>query len=306
MNITYHVRLRYVRVVAALCDNRCPPRPEDFQIPTFTEISTQLSGARLFTILDQKDSYWQVELDEDSSLLFCFNTPFERYRFVRMPFGTTNDSEVLQMWTYKTFGDILNVHIVGDDMLIAARTEAEHDSTLRKVMERVRGRGVKFSMKKRQLKKFEVFYMGTMISADGMRPDDAKIKAIVSMPEPTDKDGVRRLICMLNYLSPFIPNKAAIIRPLCALLKDSVLWVWLPEHAMKKVKLILSEKPLIKLYDPELPVTIQADSSSKGLGACLLQNSQPVAYASLALTDTESRYAQLEKELLCIVFETFN
>ena len=145
--------------------------------------------------------------------------------------------------------------------------------------------------KKTQLKKSEVFYMGTMISADGMRPDDAKIKAIVSMPEPTDKDGVRRLIGVLNYLSPFIPNKAAIIRPLCALLKDNVPWVWLPEHkaAMNKVKLILSEKPVLKLFDPELPVTIQADSSSKGLGACFLQNSQPVAYASRALTDTESR-----------------
>ena len=48
--------------------------------------------------------------------------------------------------------------------------------------------------------------------------------------------------------------------------------------------------------------TIQADSSSKGLGACLLQNKQPVAYASRFLTET--RYAQIEKELLSIVFAT--
>ena len=107
-----------------------------------------------------------------------------------MPFGITSASEVLQKWTYKTFGDIPKVHIVADDMLIAAKTLAEHDSTLRKVMERARGRGVKFNMKKTQLKKSEVFYMGTMISADGMRPDDAKIKATASMPEPTDKDRV--------------------------------------------------------------------------------------------------------------------
>ena len=105
-----------------------------------------------------------------------------------MPFGITSASEVLQKWAYKTFGD----------MLIAATTEAKHDIILRKVRERACGRGVKFNMKKTQLKKFEVFYMGAMISADGMRPDDAKIKAIVSMPEPTDKEGVRRLIGMLN------------------------------------------------------------------------------------------------------------
>ena len=51
-----------------------------------------------------------------------------------MPFGITSASEVLQKWTYKTFGDIPNVHIVANDMLIAAKTEAEHDNTLRKVM----------------------------------------------------------------------------------------------------------------------------------------------------------------------------
>ena len=62
-----------------------------------------------------------------------------------MPFGITSASKVLQKWTYKTFGDIPNVHIVADDMLITAKTEAEHDSTLRKVMERARGRGVKFN-----------------------------------------------------------------------------------------------------------------------------------------------------------------
>ena len=75
---------------------------------------------------------------------------------------------------------------------------------------------------------------------------------------------------------------------------------------MDQIKQILSDKPVLNLYDPTLPVTIQADSSSKGLGACLLQNSQPVAYASRSLTETETRYAQIEKELLAIVFAAEN
>ena len=126
------------------------------------------------------------------------------------------------------------------------------------------------------------------------------------MPEPADKDGLRRLIEMLNYLSPFIPNKATIISPLSALLKDGTAWLWTHEHktAMQAIKKILAEQPLLRLYDPRLPVSIQADSSSKGLGACLLQNNQPVAYVSRSLTDTETRYAQIEKELLAIVFAT--
>jgi len=39
-----------------------------------------------------------------------------------------------------------------------------------------------------------------------------------------------------------------------------------------------------------------------GIGSCLLQNNQPVAYASRALTRTEKQYSPLEKELLAIVY----
>lgn len=58
----------------------------------------------------------------------------------------------------------------------------------------------------------------------------------------------------------------------------------------------------MRFYDHKKPITIQADSSKDGLGACLLQEGHPVCYASWALTDTEQRYAQIEKELLAILF----
>lgn len=281
-------------------------RREHFQIPTFEEVTTQLAGKKFFTILDQKDSYWQVQLDDESSKLCTFGTPFGRYKFLRMPFGIASASEVLQRMAYKSFGDIDNVHVIYDDMLIAANTEEEHDRTIKKVLERARELNVKFNMKKTQFKKDEVLYLGMKISAHGIRPDEAKIKAITDYPEPTDKDAVRRLVGMVNFLSPFIPNKSSIISPLCNLLKEQVPFQWRPEHkeAVNKIKQVLSSEPLLRLYDPQQPITIQADASSTGLGATLMQNNQPIAYASRALTDTETRYAQIEKELLAVVFAT--
>ena len=47
---------------------------------------------------------------------------------------------------------------------------------------------------------------------------------------------------------------------------------------------------------------MQADASQRGLGTCLPQNCEPIAYASKSLTDTETRYANIERELLAIVF----
>ena len=65
---------------------------------------------------------------------------------------------------------------------------------------------------------------------------------------------------------------------------------------------ILSSSPVLEFYDVEKHVSIQTDASSKGLGACLLQNNKPVAYASRALSATEQSYAQIEKEMLAVVF----
>ncbi len=277
---------------------------EHFQIPTFEDVVCQLGGKKYFTVLDQKDSFWQIELSEQSSFLCTFNTPFARYRFQRMPFGICSASEVQQKRTYKAFGDIPGVHIIADDMIVAAESAEEHDGILRRVLQRAREQNVKFNSKKMQYKTTSVTYMGNIITKDGVKPDPAKVKAIVDMPTPKDKSDVQRLLGMVSYLSSFIPNMSTITSPLRSLLKKSVEFQWLPEHqaALAKLKEVLSAKPVLGLFDPKKKVTLQTDASSKGLGACLLQGGQPIVYGSRALTESEQRWFQIEKELLAVVF----
>ena len=68
------------------------------------------------------------------------------------------------------------------------------------------------------------------------------------------------------------------------------------------MKELVKDAPVLQLFNNNKPLMIQCDASEKGLGAALLQDGKPVAFASKALTDTETRYAQIEKELLAIVF----
>ncbi len=279
---------------------------EHFMIPTLEDVTSRIGNKSLFTVLDQKDAYWQVPLDEPSSYLCTFNTPFGRYRFTRMPFGICSASEVLQKRAYETFGDIEGVHVIADDMLIAADDDHDHDCIFRNVMHRSKDKGVKFNIPKMQFKKPEVVYNGNVIGAEGMKPDDLKVKAIADMPPPESKEGVRRLIGMLNYLSAYIPNMSTVTGPIRCLLKSEVQFQWMPEQqaALDQIKLILSSKPVLRFFDEKKEVTIQADSSSTGLGACLIQEGRPVSYASRSLTETEIRWSQIEKELLAIVFAT--
>ena len=110
-------------------------------------------------------------------------------------------------------------------------------------------------------------------------------------------------------MSKFAPNLAETTKPLRDLLNKKSQWVWdsTQEQAFQEVKQSLSSSLVLALYDPSLETAISADASSFGLGAVLLQREpeqewRPVAYISRAMTLTETRYAQIEKEALALTW----
>ena len=118
---------------------------QHFSIPTPEEVLCRLSGKSIFTILDEKDGYWQVRLDKPSSMMCTFSTPWGRFRFKRLPLGIKSASEVFQQKHCETFGSIDGVHIIADDMIIAAASEEEHDAILQKVMDTAQTANIKFN-----------------------------------------------------------------------------------------------------------------------------------------------------------------
>ena len=125
-------------------------RREHYRLPTPEDVQTQLSGKRIFTVVDMRDAFWHVKLSDESSYLCTFNTPWGRKRFLRMPFGISLASEVLQQRNDDTFGGIPNVSIVADDLIIAGKDEHEHDAALIHVMARAKAKNVRFSPDKLQ------------------------------------------------------------------------------------------------------------------------------------------------------------
>ena len=277
---------------------------EHYKIPTIQDVSSHLAGKKIFSTFDLKDGFWQINLDEKSSFLCTFNTPFGRFRFTRMPFGLNSATEVFQKKNEAAFAGIEGIHIVADDIIIAADTIEEHDAILQKILTRARERNIKFNFDKLQLRVDTVKYLGTIIGADGVKPDPTKIMAISEMPTPTDKSAVRRLLGMVNFLANHIPNVSSITAPLRDLVKTDVHFQWGPEQdkSLSQIKSLLADPPILQHFDPTTQSTIQADASQRGLGAVLLQKGHPVAYTSRSLNATEQNYAQIEKELLAIVF----
>ena len=235
---------------------------ERYEIPTPADVQSRLSGMCVFTVIDMQDAYWHVRLSPESSYLCTFHTPWGRKRFLRMPFGISSASEVMQKRNEEAFGDIQGVHVIADDLIISAKDEAEHDAIILRVLERARQQNVKFNANKIQYKVNTVTYMGHIVSAEGMRPDLRKVEAIVNMPRPSDRQGLMRLLGMIKYLAQYIPNESSITAPLRLLLKQDVEWSWQPEHdvAMQLVRETLARDTVLTFYDVRKPVTIQADA----------------------------------------------
>ena len=190
-----------------------------------------------------------------------------------------------------------------DDIIIAAKTPIEHDSILKKVVERAKAWNLKLNFDKCQIRKSEVLYVGHLVTAQGLKPDPAKVKAVQKMPVPASKEEVRRFLGFIQYLAKFIPNLSEIDAPLRKINKQNVTFFWEKEQddCFAKLKEMCSKAPVLAFYDPSKSLTIQCDASSYALGGVLLQDGQPVAYTSRALTTTEVNYAQIEKEMLAVV-----
>jgi len=106
--------------------------------------------------------------------------------------------------------------------------------------------------------------------------------------------------------------QSTVTEPIRVLLRKDIEFQWSYEQdkALQEIKSILTKDggPVLKFFYVQMPVTISYDASPTGLGGVLLQDERPVAYASRSLTDAESRYAQIEEELLAVHFslERFN
>lgn len=277
---------------------------ERFQIPTPQDVQAKFHGAKVFSVVDMKDSYWHVVLSEESSYLCTFHTPWGRKRFLRMPFGISSASEVMQKRNEESFADIECVHVIADDIIVAAATEEDHDHAWRKLMQRAREKNVRFNRDKIQFKVPTVRYMGNLVTDKGLSPCPTKVQAIVGMPQPEDKKAVQRLLGMVRFLAQFMPNLSHMTAPLRNLLKEDIIWEWSPEcdSAFNSLKEAISRPVLLKYFDISKPTTIETDASQYGLGSCLLQDGQPVVYASRSLTSAEENYSQIEKEMLAICF----
>ncbi|XP_064486178.1 uncharacterized protein K02A2.6-like [Ornithodoros turicata] len=282
---------------------------ERVMMPTVEENLSKISGAAVFSKLDANAGYWQFPLYPESSELTTFITLLGRYQFLRLPFGIATAPEFFQREMLRILEGLAGTTCHMDDILVYGSNRKEHDKRLDAVLRRLSDAGVTLNKEKCEFGKQRIQFLGHILSPGGISADPEKTEAIRKLPVPASLSELRAFFGMLNHLMKFLPGLSEISKPLRDLLASDAAWIWGPQQqrAFDSLKDQLTRTPVLTYYDPGRPHTLSVDASSYGLGAVLLQEDldgqrRPVAYASRALTSTEERYAQVEKEALAITW----
>ncbi|UYV75188.1 K02A2.6-like, partial [Cordylochernes scorpioides] len=277
---------------------------ERYILPTAETIFSELKGATVFSVFDASSAFWQVPLDKESTNLCTIATPFGRFRFKRLPYGLNSASEVFQRCINNILSGLQGTACYMDDILIYGSTMEEHNRNLETVLRRLEENNVKLNAKKQQIAVEKVNFLGHIISRDGIAIQASRAEAIQKLKRPENKTEVQRFLGMVTYLGKFIPNLSDKTAPLRKLISNKSEWKFGGEEndCFEKLKDMVSNAPILTFFDPTKPITISSDASQYGIGTVLMQGGHAIEYASFSLNATQRKYAQIEKELLAIVF----
>ena len=201
-------------------------KTEGYPLPTVQDLFSTLAGGTVFTKLDLKQAYQQLEIDESSQEYLTINTHKGLYRYTRLPFGVSSAPSIFQATMDQILQGMEKTICYLDDILVTGSNETEHLKTLEEVLQRLHSYGIKVRLDKCKFMQKSVEYLGHKVDADGLHPTTAKIKAVVEAPTPKNLSELKSYLGLLNYYGRFLPNLSTMIHPLNQLQSKGQKWVW--------------------------------------------------------------------------------
>ena len=290
-----------------------------YSLPKIESILDSLIKAQIFSTLDLKAGYWQVEMAEECKAYTAFTCgPLGFYECDTMPFGATNAPATFQRLMHDCLGDLnMNWCIVYlDDIIIFSDTKEEHLKRLEAVFQKLHAAGLKLKPSKCFFFREEIEYLGHVVSGKGISTNPKKVEAVAKWPTPQTVYDVRSFLGFVGYYRRFIRNFSKIAKPIREVItglenqskrsakKTFVEWTEAADSAFEHLKKSCTSTPILTYPDYKLPFVLHTDSSSEGLGAVLYQKKngkmRVIAYASRSVSKAESHYPAHKLEFLAL------
>ena len=275
------------------------------KMPTVEEVAHEFAHSCFFTKLDAAMDTGQLSSTRTPACSLPSTAPFSRYCFLQLP-----------LW-FGLFQDILQEKM---DQILKEMPKMYQNCRWHHHTWPHRGRT--WCLPMRSYASCPQIWLGVqptedthkspscqllwcLYNANGVHLDPGKVNAVHALPAPNNVTELPRILRSSYIPKSLHPWSIHLDCPSTRAAQEGhrlqlELYLW--HHFWNRSRKLLFSDTTLRYFDPSLPVTIQVDASQVGLGAALLQDGKPVAFASKALTKTECWYANIEREMLAAVF----
>ena len=235
-----------------------------YPLSRIDDLFDQLRGARVYSKIDLRTSYYQLRVRETDIPKTTFRTRYEHFEFIVMSFRLTNAPIAFMDLMHRVFQPYLDRFVVVfmDDILIYSKSEEDHEGHLRIVLQALREHQLHAKFNKCEFWLTEVRFLGHVVLASGVSVDPKKVKAIM----------ICSFLGLAGYYRRFIENFSLLATPMTRLTRKEVKFEWndLCEEAFQELKMRLTLAPILIVPEMGQRYTVYCDASKDGLGCVLI------------------------------------
>ena len=234
---------------------------ELYSSPTPSDAVADISQkhAKYFTVIDALKGYHQCPLDSQSQLVTTFMTPFDRYKFLRAPFGICSISEHYNQRMDEASRGLSNYQKVVDDIVIYDNNLDSHVNHVRQFLARCAEKGISLHKDKFEFGKTEITFAGFHLSQDGYKLDSSLLQAVSDFPLPSTITDLRSFFGLANQLSVNTAQVSQCLQPLRPLLSSKNDFIWWSNNtkAFEEARKRLSTVPTYRIHSNKGPCLIK-------------------------------------------------
>ena len=286
--------------------------PDRYPIPSINEALSSLRNAKIFSSIDLKSGFFQIDMHENSKEYTAFATHDGHYHFNKMAMGLRNSPCTFQRCLNSVLSGLgtVGVLLYLDDLLLYSECVEDHFYLLEKVLDKLKKTGLKINLKKCKFFRTQVLHLGHLITSQGIRPDPDKLEKLPDWPKPTTLKTLKSFLGYASYFRSYLQNFAEHSRPLYDLTKLNNKFIWTEscDKAFNSIKEKLRVAQMLHYPNYSKEFLVVTDASSTALGAVLMQRDDhtqkilPIEYASKTLNSAQSKYSVTDLEAHAVDF----
>ena len=279
-----------------------------------SQLVDKLKGCKLFTKMDLRWGYNNVQIHEGNEWTAVFTTHKGSFEPLVMYFGLCNLPATFQKMMNEIFHDMLDVCIIYIDNLMIfmpTNNQEEHDRIVLEVLRWLCDNDLFVKPEKCRFRVTEVDFLRMIVSRDGIKMDPEKVNAILKWPKLTNVKQVCAFLSLSNFYRRFIKDYAIISCPMVVLTcKDVVFNFSNKERAsFEALKAAFTTAPVLQYPNQDHEFHLETDASEFAIGGvisvkCDDSKLRPVAYMSHSMTPPKRNYPIHDKEMLVIIKAT--